>query len=295
MCADLSSQTRSNGFTTKIGDRLLRQPDYAIERCPETGLLLRVPSLDDSDLDYYYANNDWRTHCFPRLFPTEKLLHKAIVSNLPAGSAVLDIGCGDGRLLSQLPATFKKYGTELSEGAANAASDKGVRIVRHEEVLAGQHGLFDAILMVDVFEHLRAPHDFIAKLMPVLKPGGLLGIATGDGDFCLSTGDAAGFWYWGVPVHLTMMTEAYARYAESRLGLGRVSLETSSHYPPNLRLWSKQVLQKLAYEFWHDGKHRWLGLAMRGVPLLRRAKNWKQRPVFWYGRDHVVIVWSKGP
>ena len=106
MCAKFSSQARLNGFTPKIGDRLLRQPDYAIEKCPETGLLRRVPSLDDSDLDYYYANNDWRTHYYPRLSPTEKLLHKAIVSNVPTGSAVLDIGCGDRRLLSKFPATL---------------------------------------------------------------------------------------------------------------------------------------------------------------------------------------------
>lgn len=280
-----------SSFSINIGGRLLCQPDYAVEVCPKTGLLRRNPTLSDNELDFYYANNDWRIHCFPHLFPTEELMRAALVANLPKDAAVLDIGCGDGRLLSYLPDTFKKYGTELSEGAAQAAAAKGVKIISQEEVLAGMHGKFDAVVLVDVFEHLREPHDFLKSILPCLKPGGLIGVSTGDGDYCMATGDPESFWYWRIPVHLSMITEAYARYAEHDLGLERVYQKRSSHYPVNTRLFSKQLAQKVAFEIWHDGKHRWLAPVARVLPLLSRAENWKQRPVYWYGRDHVVTVW----
>jgi SAM-dependent methyltransferase len=280
-----------SGFSIAVGGRTLQQPDYAIEVCSHTGLLRRNPTLSDEDLDFYYANNEWWRHCFPRLFPTEELLRAALVAHLPKDAAVLDIGCGDGRLLSSLPGSYRKCGTELSAGAAQAATGKGVEIVSHEEMLAGVHGKFDAVTLVDVFEHLREPHEFLQSLLGCLKPGGLIGISTGDGDYCMTTGDPESFWYWRTPVHLSMFTEQYCRFAERDLGLERVYQARSSHYPISLGLWLKQAAQKLAYEFWRDGKHRWLAPAAYTMPVLRRAKDWEQRPIFWYGRDHVVTVW----
>jgi len=280
-----------SGFTIAVGGRALWQPDYALEVCSHTGLLRRNPTLSDEDLAFYYANNEWWRHCFPRLFPTEELLRSALTTHLPQDAAVLDIGCGDGRLLSSLPSSFRKYGTELSEGAAQAAKAKGVEIVSHEDVLGGTYGKFDAVTLVDVFEHLREPHEFLQSLLGCLKPGGLIGVSTGDGDYCMATRDPESFWYWRIPVHLSMFTDAYACFAERELGLERVFQEHSSHYPISLSPWLKQAAQMLAYEFWHDGKHRWLAPAAHTMPVLRRAKHWEQRPIFWYGRDHVVTVW----
>jgi len=278
-------------FTIQVGSRTLTQPAYRVVTCPRTGLLRREPALSDDELEFYYTNNEWWRHCYPRLFPTEELLRAALVAHLPKDAAVLDIGCGDGRLLSSLPSSFQKCGTELSEGAAQAAARKGVEIVSHEQVLAGVHGKFDAVILVDVFEHLREPHEFLQNLLCCLRPGGLIGVSTGDGDYCMATRDPEGFWYWRIPVHLSMFTADYAHFAERDLGLVRVLQARSSHYPLSLRPWVKQAAQRIAYEFWHDAKHLWLAPVMHTIPFLRRAKEWKQRPIFWYGRDHVVTVW----
>lgn len=280
-----------SGFNISVGGQSLCQPDYAIEVCSQTGLLRRNPTLSDKELDFYYANNDWKVHCFPRLFPTEEFLRSALVANLPKDAVVLDVGCGDGRLLSYLPDCFRKYGTELSDGAAQAAIAKGVEIVAHEQVLAGVYGKFDAVILVDVFEHLREPHEFLQSMLGCLKPGGLIGVSTGDGDYCMATGDTENFWYWRTPVHLSMITEAYCRFAERDLGLERVYQARSSHYPLTAGLWARQFAQKFAYEIWHGGKYEWLRPVAGLLPWLRRAKHWRQRPVFWYGRDHVVTVW----
>lgn len=281
------------GFSIDVVGRLLSQPDYAIKVCARTGLLHREPMLSDEDLGYYYANNEWWRHSFPRLFPTERLLQQALVKQLPENARVLDIGCGDGRLLESLPPAFGKFGTELSEGAAEAARERGVTIVRHEDVLAGKHGAFDAITMVDVFEHLKQPHEFIASLMPVLKSGGLLGVSTGDGDYCMATCDPEGFWYWRVIAHVSMWTEAYARFAENALGCKRSFVGRCSHYDVEFKLWFKQAVQKMAYEVYHDHKWTWAKPVCSLLPLVNRAARWKVRPPYWFGRDHVVTVLRK--
>jgi 2-polyprenyl-3-methyl-5-hydroxy-6-metoxy-1,4-benzoquinol methylase len=285
--------TAGRAFAIQIGGRLLTQPVYRIRTCPRTGLHRREPTLSDEDLDFYYANNEWWRHCFPRLFPTEELLRAALVTHLPTDAAVLDIGCGDGRLLSSLPGSYRKCGTELSAGAAQAATAKGVEIVSHEEMLAGVHGKFDAVTLVDVFEHLRDPHEFLQSLLGCLKTGGLIGISTGDGDYCMATEDPANFWYWRVIAHLSMFTKDYSLFVEKELGLQRVYQKRSSHYPFAATLWGKQFVQKVAYEYWHDRKHHWFAPAAFLVPSFRRARDWRERPVFWYARDHTVTLWRK--
>jgi SAM-dependent methyltransferase len=277
----------------EVKGRVLTQKEYALEVCEETGLLRRTPTLSDEELAYYYAHNDWSMHCFPRLFPTEQLLRNELLAHLPPDARVLDIGCGDGRLLNSLPGSVRKFGTELSAGAAQSAQAKNISILSHDTVVAGDHGLFDAIVLVDVFEHLREPHAFLSSLTACLQPGGLIGISTGDGDYCLKTSRPADFWYWRIPVHLCMMTEQYASYAERDLGLERLSRRKSSHYPFDAKLWVKQFTQKLLFEFWHDAKHRWLAPWAALFSPARRAKNWQTMPKYWYGRDHVVLIWRK--
>lgn len=281
------------GFVAAVGDGQMRQPDYVVRVDEKTGLLVRDPCLSDEELAIYYARNDWRIHCSHRLFPTELALRAELLKRLPPRAKVLDIGCGDGRLLQALPEDYRKFGTELSAGAAESSVEKGIRIVAHEDVVGGVHGDFDAVVMVDVFEHLKEPHGFLRSVLPRLKIGGLLGIATGDGDFPAVREDAANFWYFRVVSHVCMWTEDYARFAERELGIERVSVQRCSHYHFEAGAWARQALQKMAFDTFHLGKHAWLRPAAGLIPGLRRARHWTSRPPYWHGRDHVVTVFRK--
>jgi len=288
-----NSFKRGSSFSTTIAGRALVQPEYDIVVDPKAGLMVRRPQLKDDELAYYYANNDWRRHSAPRLFPTEVTLRGALVASLPPTAKILDVGCGDGRFAASLPDTMTKFGTELSGGAAAAAASAGVTIVNHEDVVAGKHGDFDAIVMIDVFEHLTDPHAFIQELLPRLRQGGLLGVATGDGDCPEVRKDPANHWYFRIPVHLCMWTEAYACYAENELGLQRVFVEKVSHYRRSTRLWGWQWLRKCAYAIFHDHAGRFVRAILARLPLFRRVACWEQRPEYWFARDHVVTVFRK--
>jgi SAM-dependent methyltransferase len=91
------------------------------------------------------------------------------LGRLPVGSAVLDIGCGEGVLIEEFRGALQMEGIDL-----NYRSER----VKQGSVLDLPFGAgrFDRVLCLDVLEHLR--HDeqarALAEMRRVLKPGGEL-------------------------------------------------------------------------------------------------------------------------
>lgn len=98
---------------------------------------------------------------------------------------VLDAGCGDGNFAESLAAEgYEVYGIDLSESGIRIAQDRRVGTFKvsslYESFLAPFSGLtgFDAIVSVEVIEHLYSPRVFVAEAMKSLRPGGLLIVTT---------------------------------------------------------------------------------------------------------------------
>lgn len=96
------------------------------------------------------------------------------------GARVLDLGCGTGYTLTRLPSGVRAVGLDYATSALrlSARRGSGAALVRGDATcLPFADASFDAVLALDVLEHLDADSEAAAEIRRVLKPKGLL-IAT---------------------------------------------------------------------------------------------------------------------
>jgi len=100
---------------------------------------------------------------------------------LPARGRVLEVGCGAGRFLCALEAQrpgLERVGADVSARAlaALAARSPGTstRLVEaHASALPARDGEFDAVLALDVLEHVADPDAMLAEIHRALGAGGV--------------------------------------------------------------------------------------------------------------------------
>ena len=106
-----------------------------------------------------------------------EIVARVLEARLPAGASVLDVGCGTGFVLERLAERYEVTGLE---------PDASVRARAHpsiaEKLLPGGSDdlsavsgrRFDAVLMLDVLEHVDDDVGALRQVIAALKPGGLL-------------------------------------------------------------------------------------------------------------------------
>jgi 2-polyprenyl-3-methyl-5-hydroxy-6-metoxy-1,4-benzoquinol methylase len=107
-------------------------------------------------------------------------LYRELVGDGPR--RILDVGCGDGRFLEILrdagsPA-WRLEGIEIDAGAAKACAAKGFRAhVGRVEEFRDAEG-FDAIVMLQLIEHVDDPVAISRRVFELLRPGGCFIVET---------------------------------------------------------------------------------------------------------------------
>ena len=99
-----------------------------------------------------------------------------LMSLIPQGSRVLDIGCGTGSISSLIRDVCKAeiVGIEPHPERAKAAEREGLQVLTgfYDESVPERFGTFDIVLFADVLEHLVDPVDMLERVKPALKPTG---------------------------------------------------------------------------------------------------------------------------
>lgn len=279
----------ASAFAEDAAGRRFDQPPYAIRRCAHCDLYFKSRTLPLEQLGLYYASLDSATFDMSGDFPTDRFL-RIQLDRLRSGSRVLDFGCSTGRILQPHSDRLQCLGVEPNQLAAAVASQRGIRIVREDQLpLVAEEG-FDAIILADVYEHLPRPVALVATLARLLKAGGWLAVVTGNADAVRPRDRFAEFWYFRVVGHLQMLSERHASWLGRRVGLELEVLHRCSHYC--LPFWgrARQFVQGLLYGQFQRSPRSFTTTILRRIPRLRDAERWSTTPALTYRRDHVVAV-----
>jgi len=125
----------------------------------------------------------------------QRLLKETVLRGLDMESGqdggrfrILDIGCGHGAWEAGLRVYASEYvGVDIRAGS-------NVSIVANAESLPVADGSFDAVICIMTLEHVRDYRKAIAEMYRVLKPNGLMVLAT-HGTWTIH-GEPNDFWRW---------------------------------------------------------------------------------------------------
>jgi SAM-dependent methyltransferase len=161
---------------------------YRCEACSlgSTALPPQVNVLDIYDESYFRGG---QSDGYGDYLASEQVLRREFRSsieklrrNVPARGRLLEVGCAYGFFLAEARPYFDCVGVEVSAAAVEHGRRLGLDVrqgVLSPEMANGL-GTFDAVVMLDVIEHLDRPADTLRLLASFLRPNGVVMISTGD-------------------------------------------------------------------------------------------------------------------
>lgn len=129
------------------------------------------------------------------------------VSNLirrlaPTSRVVCEVGCSSGSLLQALKSDgWDVHGFELADSTASIGRRAGLDI-RTGEILEGQTGVADVVILRHCLEHTRDIEIQITRLRDYLKPGGLLVLIVPNYGSSASRIFSKNWQWFNIPEHL---------------------------------------------------------------------------------------------
>ncbi|MCI0503084.1 class I SAM-dependent methyltransferase [Candidatus Micrarchaeota archaeon] len=108
---------------------------------------------------------------FIRFIESERV--RLILSAITDAERVVDVGCGEGYVLSRIPAKVRA-GVDISETAVKEASrdEKAIIVRSYAESTPFTDSYFDAAVCSEVLEHTEKPEAVVRELARIVRPGG---------------------------------------------------------------------------------------------------------------------------
>ena len=152
--------------------------------CRVCGVVRTSPRLTDDSLTAFY-DNDYRPlyegtvdaeDDFLRLQRTRGMnIIRFVAGLLPAGSRVVDLGCGAGfTLLPFRDAGHRVAGCDLGSAYLEAGRASGLDLRHGDHTTLTDLAPFDLVILSHVFEHITDPRRLMDDIRPMLAPGGMV-------------------------------------------------------------------------------------------------------------------------
>lgn len=266
-----------------------------LKRCSACGSIAVAPFPREEILRKYYEkyttitknnqNDDENNWCKRDILQSIQDITKKIEKG-----RILDIGCGDGTLLSMLPSSFEKYGVDLSKSACAQAYKRGFNVFCSSFLSCSFPHDFDIIIALDVLEHFSEPRRAIQRMADILASGGYLIIQTGNADSFEAHLLAEDWAYTAVFGHLCALTPSAIRIMTSDVNIEEISLTTSWH---RMIRWRTVIFCNARALVFHAYRRFYILFK----PLLKNVsflhKLYHHHPPKAHTRDHFTYIGQK--
>lgn len=237
-------QPRDCPVCADAGSAAYIRPDKLhVRLCNRCGLYFVSPAPSAAQLTRFYAGYD--THhrnarpvsgaellrTYRRADPNADYRYQALTALMDfEGRRVLDVGFGRGFFLYYLKKLGAQVtGLELDDQAIQYARQYlGIPDVSAQDLLDVDPGArFDAILMMDLIEHVREPFRYLEKAAALLNPGGIIALFTPNASYAPQ--QQAPVLFRVDLEHMQYFSGATMNHIAGRLGLHIVHLETTGY------------------------------------------------------------------
>ena len=176
----LSKHDGKIGFTPSASDFGIF---YPLAKCKDCDVIFSIINNKEVEIRRFYTES--KDDIYLSQSAQRTLTGKAVLSHIkpfiPENGRILDIGCSYGLFLqSARDSGLQVFGVELSKDACRHCTQSlGLNVYCGELEHATFHeNFFDAIVAIEVIEHVDNPDNFIADIQRILKPGGILYLVT---------------------------------------------------------------------------------------------------------------------
>jgi SAM-dependent methyltransferase len=207
---------------------------HRLERCADCCFMLLNPQPSDAELAAIYTDSyflgDGSAESKQRVSDMKRATARRYLDEVQryrgnTGGRLLEIGCGSGDLLLEAHSGgYEVTGVEISSAAAETARARvpDARVVcAQPDTVELPRGSFDVCMLCDVIEHVRDPLRVLEHLRELLKPDGVLYIATPALD-SWSSRLLKNRWMEFKVEHLSLFRTATMQYLLYRAGFGQV-------------------------------------------------------------------------
>ena len=152
----------------------IQKGKYKLIDCKICGFKHLLPIQRDSKLNKYYKSN--YSDKLEKINVKDKL--ETLTKCLGRGKKrILDVGCGNGKLLKVFKENgWETCGIEPSSQAFSKEDKKELNIIcrTFENVNFKSLGVFDAVMLSFILEHISSPIELLKKIHPILREGGVI-------------------------------------------------------------------------------------------------------------------------
>jgi 2-polyprenyl-3-methyl-5-hydroxy-6-metoxy-1,4-benzoquinol methylase len=187
-------------------------------------------SAPSHEAGWMQRQDPWEARCLARVLGAAKDVLRG---------RLLDAGCGDGTVaaaLLPLPGVEQVVGIDLAEAAVRTARQR-VPAAQFEvmslDELRFADASFDAVLAIEVVEHILDVEQAFRELSRVIKPGGHLVITTTDFNWLKQVLVAAFFfdkYFYPTNPHIRFFTHRTLRQELTKVGLAEVRYRWNGSY-----------------------------------------------------------------